>query len=166
MWSATLYMLIVGYTSNDPVSILLSPLSALFILVLMAGALFPDIDWIIERHVWRHFGHRNPITHSVAIPAVLLIFWLHFSTVLPKVESNIRIVDSELGRLNIAYNFDPVTTILQVFFIGVALHLLEDNIKTGNLVWIGKRHEEYWYFLQGGLTLLVLALTGFFKWRI
>ena len=162
MWSVPIYMLIVGYASKDPVSILLSPFSAIFVLVLMVGALFPDIDWAIDRHV-KGFGHRNPITHSVAIPAVLLIAWYHLLAVLPTVTSSVRIVESELGSLNILYNFDPITTTLQVFFLGAALHLLEDNIRTGNLVWIEKRHEQYWYFLQGGLTLLVLALTGFFK---
>jgi membrane-bound metal-dependent hydrolase YbcI (DUF457 family) len=133
-----LYILSVQYLSEAS-EILLSPLFPVYCLLTIVGALFPDVDWKVAK-ILRGFGHRNPITHSLLIP-ILLLFIIH---------------RFELSQTEVlaAYN---------AFTLGVASHLLGDLIKTGNLVWIPKQHEDAWFIVNGVILIALLYFTGFFK---
>lgn len=132
-----LYVLAVRHLS-DAEGVLLSPFLSLYLLIVMLGSVFPDVDWIFVK-VFKSFGHRNPITHSVAIPALLLALLIHLKV-----------------------SWDPIIVSYNAFTFGVATHLLGDFIKTGNLIWISKRYENLCYSVNGVLTFLLLHSTGFF----
>jgi hypothetical protein len=104
----------------------------------MFGSLFPDVDWIVKK-MFKRFGHRNPTTHSVLIPALFLI------SIAPQNISK---------ELLVSYD---------AFTFGVATHLFGDFGKTGNLVWIGRKYENLWYLVNGLLTFLLLYFTSFFR---
>ncbi len=131
------YVLAVRYLS-DFEEVLLSPFLFLYLLLVMVGSLFPDIDWMVMK-LLKRFGHRNPITHSVLIPALFLI-----SIAPPNISKDLLV------------SYDAFT-------FGVTTHLFGDVVKTGNLVWIGKRYENLWYLVNGLLTFLLLYFTNFFR---
>jgi membrane-bound metal-dependent hydrolase YbcI (DUF457 family) len=135
--SVPIYVLAIRYLS-DFTSVLLSPFLFVYLLLVMVGALFPDVDWIVMKPIKR-FGHRNPITHSVLIPALFLISFAP------------QTISRELFVLYDAFTF------------GVATHLFGDFVKTGNLVWIGRKYENLWYLVNGLLTFLLLYFTSFFR---
>ena len=132
-----LYVLSVRYLS-DAEGVLLSPFLFLYLFIVMMGSVFPDVDWVFVT-LFRGFGHRNPITHSITIPALLLAFLINLNVT--------------WGLIIVSYN---------TFTFGVATHLLGDFVKTGNIVWISKRYENLWYSINGVLTFLLLYYTGFF----
>ena len=148
-----IYVLAVRYLS-DPATVL-SPFFVLYLFTAMVGALFPDIDWLIMRHVYEGFGHRNPITHSAIIPLTLAILFrlYHLPTYtgifMSGIPYSIALEDVQLSLLN-------------AFVLGIASHLLADHVKTGKLVWFHK--DKYWYVLQGAFTIGILFFTGFFRW--
>jgi len=106
----------------------------------MVGALFPDIDWTINRFI-SGFGHRNPLTHSLLGSLLLYIPLLSYKI------SHPLLINS-----------------FNAFTLGIATHLLGDLIKTGNLTWIKSRKLEHaWYFLNGIVLVVLLFVTEFFK---
>jgi membrane-bound metal-dependent hydrolase YbcI (DUF457 family) len=137
MLAAPLYVLAVRYLS-DAEGVLLSPFLFLYLFIGMVGSVFPDVDWVFVK-LFRGFGHRNPITHSVAIPALILALIIH---------------------LKLAW--EPIIVSYNSFTFGVATHLLGDFIKTGNIVWISKKYENLWYSINGGLSFVLLYSSGFF----
>jgi len=137
MLSTPLYVLAVRYLS-DAEGVLLSPFLFLYLFIVMVGSVFPDVDWVFVK-LFRCFGHRNPITHSVMIPTLLLAFLIY---------------------LNVMW--DPIIVSYNAFTFGVATHLLGDFVKTGNIVWISKRYENLWYLANGVSAILLLYSTGFF----
>ena len=137
MLSTPLYVLAVRYLS-DAEGVLLSPFLFLYLFVVMVGSVFPDVDWVFVK-LFRGFGHRNPITHSVAIPALLLALLIHLKV-----------------------SWDPIIVSYNAFIFGVATHLLGDFVKTGNIVWINKKYENIWYAINGLSTVRLLCFAGFF----
>lgn len=132
-----IYVLSVKYLSGND-EVLLSPFFALFCITAMLGALFPDIDWAIDRLI-PGFGHRNPLTHSLLTPLLLYTMMYYY-----RVSQTILI------------------NIYDAFTISIATHLLGDVIKTGSLVWIkSRRIEKAWYMLNGAFLIVLLNLTGF-----
>jgi len=139
MLAIPLYVLSVKYLSRTP-ELLLSPFFAFYCLTTMLGALFPDIDWTIDR-VISGFGHRNPLTHSLLGPLLLYIPLFSYKV------SPTLLINS--------YN---------AFTLGIATHLLGDVIKTGNLTWIKSRKLEHaWYVLNGIVLVILLYVTEFLK---
>jgi len=139
MLTILLYVLCAGYLSN-PQEVLLSPFLAFYCLTAMVGSLFPDLDWTIAKIV-PGFGHRNPLTHSFLVPILLFISIYDFKISQP-----------------VLLNF------YNAFTFGTATHLFGDLIKTGNLTWINSRkYENTWYILNGIALMVLLYLTGFFK---
>ena len=137
MLSVPTYVLAVRYLS-DFREVLLSPLLFLYLLLVMVGSLFPDVDWVFVK-MFKSFGHRNPITHSVLIPALFLV----------------SIAPQNISKdLLVSYG---------AFTFGVTTHLFGDFVKTGNLVWIGRKYENLWYLVNGLLTFLLLYFTSFFR---
>ena len=143
--SMPIYVLAIRYLSYKEV--LLSPWLFLFCISTMVGSLFPDIDWKLQ---WLGLRHRSPITHSFIIP-LGLFFVLKYG--LPT---------QNWITINIP-DINPFLHMYQAFLIGVASHLVGDNIQTGNLVKIPKRYEKYWYTVQGGIVIYFLHLTNFFN---
>ena len=137
MLTVPTYVLAVRYLS-DFQEVLLSPFLFVYLLLVMVGSLFPDIDWVFMK-IFKSFGHRNPITHSVLIPALFLV----------------SITPQNISK-DLLISFDAFT-------FGVTTHLFGDVIKTGNLVWIEKKYENLWYLMNGVLTFLLLYFTNFFK---
>lgn len=134
-----LYVLSVKYLAHAQ-DLLLSPFFALYCLTAMVGALFPDVDWAIDR-VIPGFGHRNPLTHSLLGP--LLIYIPIFSYKI----SHPLLINS--------YN---------AFTFGIATHLFGDLMKQGNLTWIKSRKQEHsWYILNGVVLVVLLYMTEFLK---
>lgn len=133
-----LYILSVQYLS-EATEIFLSPFLTIYFLLAMVGALFPDVDWQVMR-IWGCFGHRNPITHSLFIPMLILFLIYYF----------------RLFQVDILAAY-------HAFTLGMASHLLGDLIKTGNLVWINKRYENTWFIVNGLILIVLLYLTGFFN---
>jgi hypothetical protein len=139
MLAIPLYILSVKYLSRTP-ELLSTPFFAFYCLTTMVGALFPDIDWTIDR-VISGFGHRNPLTHSLI--GSLLLYIPLFSYKI----SHPLLINS--------YN---------AFTLGIATHLLGDLIKTGNLTWIKSRKQEHaWFILNGIMLVVLLYLTEFLK---
>ncbi len=137
MLAIPLYVLSVQSVSRTP-DLLQSPLFAAFCLVVMVGALFPDVDWAIDR-VLPGFGHRNPLTHSLLGP--LLVYLL-------------------LIRAQVTHPL-PLH-MYHAFTFGMATHLLGDALKTGNLIGIRSRtHERTWYLLNIGGLVVLLYMTDF-----
>jgi len=134
-----LYVLSVKYLSPAQ-ELLLSPFFALYCLTAMVGALFPDVDWAIDR-VIPGFGHRNPLTHSLLGPLLLYIPLFSYKV------SHPLLINS--------YN---------AFTFGIATHLFGDVMKTGNLTWIKSRKQEHaWYILNGIVLVALLYVTEFLK---
>ena len=139
MLAIPLYILSVKYLSRTP-ELLSSPFFAFYCLTTMVGALFPDIDWTIDR-VISGFGHRNPLTHSLLGSLLLYIPLFGYKI------SHPLLINS--------YN---------AFTLGIATHLLGDLIKTGNLTWIKSRKLEHaWYVLNGIVLIILLCVTEFLK---
>lgn len=127
--------------------VLISPLLALYLLFNMVGSTWPDVDWKLK---WLGLRHRSPITHSFIVPGILHLLIIY---VLPKYQT--LVVGETLSSI--------ILVSYQAFLIGVAAHLLGDNVKTGNLVNVPKRWEFWWYFVQGGVVIVMLYFTGFFS---
>ena len=143
--SMPIYVLAVRYLSFK--ELLLSPYLFVFCIATMIGSLYPDIDWSLG---FLGFRHRSPLTHSFILPlGIHILLWYY----LPK-QDWITINLSGLGALLPVY---------QAFLIGVASHLVGDNIQTGNLVKIPKVYEKYWYTMQGLIVIYFLYLTNFFN---
>ena len=139
MLAIPLYVISVKYLSRTP-ELLLSPFFAFYCLTTMIGALFPDIDWTIDRII-SGFGHRNPLTHSLLGPLLLYIPLFSYKVSPP------LLINS--------YN---------AFTIGIATHLFGDLVKTGNLTWIKSRKLEHaWYVLNGIVLVGLLYVTEFLK---
>ena len=139
MFAIPLYVLSVRYLS-DAVGVLLSPYFAVYCFLTMIGSLFPDVDWIIMR-VYRRFGHRNPLTHSLFFPLLFFVLISFF-----------RI------------DYPVLLASYDAFIFGVASHLFGDLMQTSSLVWIrSRKYDNMWYFLNGFILLLLLYLTGFFR---
>lgn len=161
MMCVLVYTLVVRYLSHQLT--LLSPFLGLYCLLAMVGATLPDIDWLImrlyPRRVWGKFGHRNPLTHSILLPLLLWLFfyWLDWSF------SLYSVYEIPYSPTVLLTNMENVGwSCFHALTIGIASHLLADNIKTGNLVWIPHNQEKWWYTIQGGLTIALLSQTGFF----
>lgn len=134
-----LYVLTVKYLSHAQ-ELLLSPFFALYCLTAMVGALFPDVDWAIDR-VIPGFGHRNPLTHSLLGPLLLYIPIFSYEV------SHPLLINS--------YN---------AFTFGIATHLFGDLMKRGNLTWVKSRKQEHaWYILNGIVLVVILYMTEFLK---
>ncbi len=137
MLAIPLYVLSVQSVSQTP-DLLQSPLFAAFCLVAMVGALFPDVDWAIDR-VLPGFGHRNPLTHSLVGP--LLIYLL-------------------LSRVPVAHPL--LLHVYHAFTFGMATHLVGDAVRAGNLIWIRSRtRERVWYLVNIGGLVVLLHVTDF-----
>ena len=139
MLAVLLYLLSVRYLSCVP-ELLVSPFFAFYCLTVMVGALFPDVDWALDRVIPR-FGHRNPLTLSLLLPVLLYLPIYYY----------------ELSQPLLINFYDAFT-------FGVGTHLLGDVIKRGNLVWLESRKHEYtWYLLNGIVLVVLLNLTGFIQ---
>lgn len=139
MLAVPLYVLAIRYLSNAE-SVLLSPFLFVYCILTMVGSLFPDVDWAIMK-VYRGFGHRNPITHSIIIPALVSLIALYYGV------TDLILLPS-----------------LNAFVFGVAAHLFGDVVRTGNLVWIRTRkYESLWYLSNGVVVVIILGLIGFFR---
>ncbi len=147
-----IYVLTIRYLSSKET--LLSPFLFIFLFVTMVGSIFPDIDWYIARKTG-HFHHRNVFTHSLIMPLLLTILYLHFSP--------------QLSILMIYPPLLPTTpntlmvNVLQAFVLGVSAHLLGDNIRNGNLVGVPSSYEKWWYWANGLDCVGLLYFTGFFS---
>ncbi len=137
MLAIPLYVLSVQSLSRMP-DLPQSPFFAAFCLVAMAGALFPDVDWAIDR-VLPGFGHRNPLTHSLLGPLLVYLLLSHAPVVHPL-----------------------FLHMYHAFTFGVTTHLLGDALKTGNLIGIrSRRYERTWYLLNMGGLVVLLRVTDF-----
>jgi len=137
MLAVLLYLLSVRYLSPVP-ELLFSPFFAFYCLTAMVGALYPDVDWALDR-VFPRFGHRNPLTHSLLLPVLLYLPLYYYG----------------LSQPLLLHFFDAFT-------FGVGTHLLGDVIKRGNLVWFtSSKHESVWYLLNGIVLVVLLNRTGF-----
>ena len=137
MLAVLLYLLSVRYLSPVP-ELLFSPFFAFYCLMAMVGALFPDVDWALDRVIPR-FGHRNPLTHSLLLPVLLYLPIYYYG----------------LSQPLLLHFYDAFT-------FGVGTHLLGDVIKRGNLVWFTSGKREYaWYLLNGIVWVVLVNLTGF-----
>lgn len=136
--SVPVYVIMLRYLSYPET--LLSDYLFVLIFATMVGSLFPDIDLWFSNNL-NILRHRNAFTHSVLFPALLygIIMYTNIS------------------------HYVMLIPILQAFLIGVASHLIGDNIKTGNLVGISPKWEDIWYTVNGILTLVILYITGFFS---
>jgi hypothetical protein len=137
MLAIPLYVLSIKYLSRAQ-ELLLSPFFAFYCLMAMLGALYPDVDWTIDR-VIPGFGHRNPLTHSLLGPLLLYIPLFSYQVSYP------LLINS--------YN---------AFTFGIATHLFGDLMKTGNFTWIKSRKQEYaWFVLNGIVLVFLLYMTEF-----
>jgi hypothetical protein len=137
MLAIPLYVISVQFLSRAP-DLVQSPFFAAYCLVAMVGALFPDVDWAIDR-VLPGFGHRNPLTHSLLGPLLLYLLF---------------------GSDTIAHPL--LLNAYHAFTFGIATHLFGDVLKRGNLAWIrSRKHERTWYLLNGIVVIVLLHVTEF-----
>lgn len=112
--------------------LLTSYLLSLFVLIAVAGSLFPDVDLMVMSR-FRWFGHRNALTHSAFFPLALSFLTLSLK-----------------GEY---WFFEVYREILFAFSSGVSSHLLADSLGSGGVKGLGRGRSRYWLALNGLASL-------------
>jgi hypothetical protein len=105
----------------------------LFIIIVICGSLFPDIDLVIMRSI-KGFGHRNAFTHSAIFIWILstLIF------ALPQVPKDL---------------IPFLSQVLFAFSAGISSHLFTDLIGGGRIKGLKGGKGKYWLIMNGLASL-------------